>query len=235
MQAELEALLAVQQDDLGIHEIEDQLAALEPRLRALDERQARLQGDVERAQAQVTAEEKKQAFLRDRIAEHKGLIERNQSQMDAVKTMRQATAAVTQMEEARRIVATEESELMAITRRLEEARAVLHTHQTALTELGVEQTTARTEVGAQQASLEGDLAVRRATRAEKAVHVPPPLLGKYERIHQRRRAQAAWAVNGSACGACDTAIPMQRRNQMSNRGGIDVCEACGVLMYFATS
>ena len=54
-----------------------------------------------------------------------------------------------------------------------------------------------------------------------------------DKIRIRRRTQAAWPVKGTACGACDTAIPMQRRNQMSNHGGIDVCEACGVLMYFA--
>ncbi|MBW7934996.1 MAG: hypothetical protein H3C62_15585 [Gemmatimonadaceae bacterium] len=233
MQADLEALLAVQADDLEIHGIEDRLAALQPRLRALDDRQARIAADVGRAQELVTAEEKKQAFLREKITEHKGLIERNQAQMDAVKTMRQATAAVAQMEEARRIVATEESELIAINRRLEEARAALHAHQTALTELATEQAEARAEVKTQHASLEGELAVLRTRRGEKAARVPAPLLSKYDRISQRRRAQAAWAVQGLACGACNTAIPMQRRNQMSSRGGIDVCEACGVLMYFA--
>ncbi len=233
MQQELAALLAVQADDLEIHVIEEQLAALQPRLKELDQRKARIAADVERSQVVVAAEEKKQAFLREKIAEHKGLIDRNQAQMDAVKTMRQATAAVTQMEEARRIVATEESELVAINRRLDEARATWHAHQAALEACTVEQAEARTEVASQQASLDGALSVMRAKRADKAVHVPAPLLGKYDRIRIRRRSQAAWPVNGMACGACDTAIPMQRRNQMSNGGGIDVCEACGVLMYFA--
>jgi predicted nucleic acid-binding Zn-ribbon protein len=233
VQQELAALLAVQADDLEIHGIEEKLAALQPRLKELDVKKARLGADVERAQVQVTAEEKKQAFLREKIAEHKLLIDRNQAQMDAVKTMRQATAAVAQMEEAKRIVATEESELIAINRRLDEARGALHAGQASLEACTAEQAEARAEVAAQQASLEGELAVIRAKRDEKAAHVPAPLLGKYDRIRLRRRAQAAWPVNGTACGACDTAIPMQRRNQMSNLGGIDVCEACGVLMYFA--
>jgi hypothetical protein len=233
VQQELAALLAVQADDIEIHAIEEKLSALQPRLKELDQRRARIAADVERAQVLVTAEEKKQAFLREKITEHKALIDRNQTQMDAVKTMRQATAAVAQMEEARRIVATEESELIAINRRLEEARAALHAHQSTLEALGVEQSEARAEVASQQASLDAELAAMKAKRAEKAVHVPAPLLGKYDRIRIRRRSQAAWAVSGMACGACDTAIPMQRRNQMSNHGGIDVCEACGVLMYFA--
>lgn len=233
MQQELESLLAVQADDLEIHTLEDRLAALEPRLKELDQRKARITSDVERALVLVNAEEKKQAFLREKITEHKGLIDRNQAQMDVVRTMRQATAAVAQMEEARRIVATEESELIAINRRLEEARATMHAHQAALEACTTEQAEARAEVATEQASLEGELATERAKRAEKAKHVPVQLLGKYDRIRTRRRAQAAWPVKGMACGACDTAIPMQRRNQMSSLGGIDVCEACGVLMYFA--
>lgn len=233
MQKELESLLAVQVDDMAIHALEDRLAALAPRLKELDLKRTRIAGDLERATTLVTAEEKKQAFLRDRIAEHKGLIERNQAQMDVVKTMRQATAAVAQMEEAKRIVATEEADLVAINRRLEEARGAMHAHQTALEACTTEQADARAEVASEQASIEGELTVARAKRGEKAVLVPAPLLGKYDKIRVRRRAQAAWPVVGSACGACDTAVPMQRRNQMISHGGIDVCEACGVLMYVA--
>lgn len=231
MQQELEALLAVQADDLEIHRLEERLGALQPRLKDLDQKRARIAGDLERSSVVVAAEEKKQAFLREKIAEHKGLIEHNQAAMDAVKTMRQATAAVAQMEEARRIVATEESELVAINRRLEEARAAAHTHQSALDACTAEQADARAEVATEQASIEGELAAARGKRAEKAVHVPAPLLVKYDKIRVRRQSQAAWPMKGMACGRCDTAIPMQRRNQMSNHGGIDVCEACGVLMY----
>lgn len=233
MQLELEALLAVQADDLAIHDIEDRLSALMPRLKELDQKRGRITADLERANVVVEAEEKKQAFLRDKIAEHKALIERNQAQMDVVKTMRQATAAVAQMEEAKRIVANEEAELQSINRRLDEARGAQHAHQAALEVCTGEQATVRAEVATDQAALEGELAAARAARAAKAVHVPGALLGKYDKIRTRRRAQAAWAVSGNACGACDTAVPMQRRNQMSNHGGIDVCEACGVLMYFA--
>ena len=233
MHQDLEALLAVQADDLEIHGYEERLAALQPRLKELDQKRARIAAELERATVIVAAEEKKQAFLREKITEHKGLIDRNQAQMDVVKTMRQATAAVAQMEEARRIVATEESELIAINRRLEEARGTQHAHQSSLDACTVEQAEARSAVAAEQASLEGELAAARAKRTDKAVHVPGSLLVKYDKIRVRRRAQAAWPMKGTACGACDTAVPMQRRNQMLNQGGIDVCEACGVLMYCA--
>jgi predicted nucleic acid-binding Zn-ribbon protein len=70
----------------------------------------------------------------------------------------------------------------------------------------------------------------RKERDAKAGGVPRPMLGKYDRI-RGKRTQALYALRGGSCGNCDTAIPLQRRNLMSGTGQIEVCEACGVLLY----
>ena len=233
MQTDLESLLALQVNDVVIHELEQRLAALEPRIRDLDQRRQRVHDATERSAASVAAEEKKQAYLREKIAEHKQLIERNQAAMDAVKTMKQATAAVAQMEQAKKIVAGEESDLLAIKRRLEEMRGVLHAQQNELATLVAEQETARAEVAAERATIEGDLAVSRDARAKAAEVVPVALRSKYDRIRGRKRVEAVFPMHGMSCGNCDTAIPMQRRHVMTNTGVIELCEACGVLMYSA--
>ena len=232
MANDLEALLALQADDLVIHGFEQRLDALEPRIKELDVRRQRLLDAIERSNAAVGTEEKKQAFIRDKISEHKQLIERNQHQMDAVQNMKQATAAVAQLEQARKIVAGEESDLVALNRKLEELRAVLNGQRSELAALESEQETARTEVASERATVDGELAVAREARAELARKVSASLLSKYDRIRGRRRIEAVFAMRGMSCGNCDTAIPMQRRHIMSATGAIDLCEACGVLMYF---
>ena len=233
MATDLESLLALQSDDVVIHGLEERLAALEPRIRELEQRRRRVFDAGERTAAALAAEEKKQAYLREKIAEHKLLIERNQAAMDAVKTMKQATAAVAQMEQAKRIVAGEESDLLALNRRIEEMRGVLHTQRGELANVEAEQAGAREEVAAERAAVEGELAAARASRMKRAEAVPVALRGKYERIRGRRRVEAVFPMVGMSCGNCDTAIPMQRRHVMNNTGAIDLCEACGVLMYFA--
>ena len=102
MNTDLEALLALQADDVVIHALEERLASLEPRIRELDQRRAKIADAVARSEAAVSAEEKKQAWVREKIAEHKALIERNAAQMDAVTNMKMATAAMAQMEQAKR-------------------------------------------------------------------------------------------------------------------------------------
>ncbi len=229
--SEIQTLLALQADDLVIHDIETQIAALEPRIAELDARRRRLADVVERQQTVVTAEEKKQAFLRDKIAEHRGLIDRNQAQLDAVKTMRQATAAASQMEQAKKIVAGEESDLLALNRRLEEMRGGLNNAKTELAALEAEQATARGEVGAQRAGLEAELAEAASKRAASAQSVDAPLRMRYDRTRNKKRVHVVVALNGLACGACDTAIPMQKRHAMLATHSIELCEVCGVLMF----
>lgn len=232
MQTELQALLALQADDVVIHGLETRLAALEPRIRELDTRRERLVEAIGRAAAAVEAEEKKQAYLRDKIIEHKQLIERNQAQMDAVKTMKQATAAAAQMEQARRIVAGEESDLLALNRRLEEFRGTLNGLNADLAALESEQESARAEVAAERGVIDGELAVAREKRATAAEQVPSALRTRYDRIRGRKRVEAVFAMRGMSCGNCDTAIPMQRRHVMTATAAIELCEACGVLMYY---
>ena len=232
MSTELQALLALQADDVVIHGLDERLSALEPRIRELDARKARITDAIARSAAAVEAEEKKQAWVRDKIAEHKQLIERNQAQMDQVKTLKQATAAAAQMEQAKKIVAGEESDLLTINRKLDELRAAL-TQQTAdLTALEAEQVTARAEVAAEKSVIDGEMQVARDKRATSATAVPSGLLSRYDRIRGRKRVEAVVAMRGMSCGACDTAIPMQRRHVMVNTSAIELCEACGVLMYF---
>ncbi|MBL8995963.1 MAG: hypothetical protein JNL44_01465 [Gemmatimonadetes bacterium] len=231
--SDIQSLLALQSDDLAIHELETKLAALEPRIRELDARKQRILDTIERQSALVAAEEKKQAFLRDKIQEHRQLIERNQAQLDAVKTMRQATAAAAQMEQAKKIVAGEESDLLSLNRKLEEMRGALNGAKADLAACEEEQATARSEVAAERAAYEGELKAAVAKRAVAAKEVPSALLNRYDRIRNKKRVHVVVALNSLSCGACDTAIPMQRRHEMMSGTAIELCEVCGVLMYHA--
>ncbi len=231
--SDIQSLLALQNDDLAIHELETRLAALEPRMRELDARRQRIVDAIGRQSALVDGEEKKQAFLKDKIQEHRQLIDRNQAQLDAVKTMRQATAAAAQMEQARKIVAGEESDLLALNRRLEDLRGALNAAKGELAACEEEQATARGEVAAERTTIEAELAAAREKRKASAAQVPDALRTRYDRIRNKKRVHVVVALNSLSCGACDTAIPMQRRHVMLSGNTVELCEVCGVLMYHA--
>lgn len=232
MQSEVDALLSLQEDDTRIAELEARLHALDPRLTALDRKKEAAAGALARAKSAVEAEERRQRDLQGKIAQHKAMQEKNLAQFDAVKRLREATAAMAQVESARRIIADDESELQALGRRLTEMRATVAAAESALAAVEAEQAEARESIHNERAEIDESLEAARAERDGKTGAVSRPLLGKYDRI-RTRRPKALYPLRGDSCGNCDTAIPMQRRNHMSVGGPIDICEACGVLLYRA--
>lgn len=233
MASEVEALLALQEDDTKITELENRLKALEPRMAALDKKREAAAAAVSRSKTAVEAEERRQRELQGKVAQHKQMQEKNLAQLDAVKRLKEATAAMAQVESARRIIADDESELTALSRRLSELRSTVESNEASLAAIEAEQATAREEIDKERAEIDQSLGAARSERAGKTSGVSRTLLGKYDRI-RTKRTQALYALRGESCGNCDTAIPMQRRNHLFVNGPIDVCEACGVLLYRAS-
>ena len=230
MQEEVEALLALQVDDLKIREIESQIRALDPQLVEFDKRRDQVLAVLARAEIAVAAEEKKRGELQARLAQHKHMQERNLHQLDDVKRMREATAATAQVESTRRLMAEDESEIAILGRRITEMNAAVASAKQALADVEQEQQAARPEIEAKRSSLQSELEAARRDRDGRAGSVSRPMLGKYDRI-RGKRTQALFPLRGGSCGNCDTSIPLQRRNMMSGSGEIEVCEACGVLLY----
>lgn len=228
---ELSALLALQEQDEAIDAIQERLDELQPRLDELERARRRAQDAVDRATANVTTEEQRQAFLREKVAEHKQMLERSQAHLDQVKSMRAATAAVSQLEQMRRVLADEESDLAGVSRRLVELRAAVEAATTGVAEVESEQAEARATIEAERATITVEMEAAAKVREERAAAVSRSILVTYERIRRKRRRRAVFPLNDGACGSCDTAIPVQRRYTMQNTGAIELCEGCGVLLF----
>jgi predicted nucleic acid-binding Zn-ribbon protein len=228
---DLEALLALQADDDVIDQLDRKLRALGPRLAELERRRKAVVEQLAAAEAAAEADEKKHRELEGRLTDHKQRQERNLAHLDSVKRMREAPAAMAQVEQARKILIEEESELQSLSRRIADGHKAIAAHREALAAEDEEQAAEREALAKERAAIEEELSSARAKRMQAASHVPKSILAKYDRIRGRKGEQAIFALRGPSCGHCDTAIPLQRRNQMMGTGQIEVCEACGVLLY----
>ena len=144
--------------------------------------------------------------------------------------MREATAATAQVESTRRLMAEDESELAIIGRRISDMHASVTASERMLATVEQEQAETRPEIESKRAILQTQLDAAKKDRNGRATAVSRLMLGKYDRI-RGKRTQALYALRGGSCGNCDTAVPLQRRNLMAGTGQIEVCEACGVLLY----
>jgi predicted nucleic acid-binding Zn-ribbon protein len=228
---ELESLLALQADDDVVDGLRARLAELEPRRRALEVAREAATRRLNQAKGTVEEDERRQRETEGRISDHRQRQDRNLAHLDAVKRMREATAAMLQVESGRKILLEEEGALRSLVSRITEGHAAIRAHEQALVDIDVSQAEARRVLDADSAAIEAELQAARAMRDAAASGVRGPLLMKYERIRGRRADQAVFALVDGSCGCCDTAVPVQRRILMLNTGSIEVCETCGVLLY----
>ncbi len=233
MHQDVSALLAVQDDDVVIHGLESELAELMPRLNALATERDRAMNALQQARQVAEAEERRRADVAARVAQHRALQEKNQTTLNSVSSMREATAATAQFDQAKRMIDEDEQELATIGHRLVEANRVAQERERIANELEVAQTQARESLDADRTRIEGQLGEARSARGKKAAGVPRTLLAKYDRIRSKKRVHAIFVLRGQSCGHCDTTLPLQRRSIMENTGGTEICEGCGVMLYAA--
>jgi len=223
----------VQEDDVVIHELEDQLAQLMPRLEIMAKERDKAMSNLQQPRQAAESEERRRREVADRVAQHRTLQEKNQAALNSVTSMREATAATAQLDQAKRMIDEDERELAAIGQRLAEANRIAQERERIATELETAQVQARESLAADQAALEAKLRDARQERQDKANTVPRSLLSRYERIRSRKRVHAVFPLRGNSCGHCDTMIPLQRRSMMSGTGATEICEGCGVMLYAA--
>lgn len=232
MNHELEALLVVQQDDAVIRDVQSRRDAIAPRLLALDQARKRAAEEVSRNAMALERESARHRALELQIAEHRDRHEKHLDVLNHAHKLREATAAMAQVETAKKVLVTEESELLALSRRLTDLRTASTAATEQLARLDQEQTEIRATIIQEQSTLAQELADAQAQRALSAANVGKTLLSQYDRVHARRQSDAVFALQpGFSCSSCDTAIPLQRRPKISGGQTIEVCEGCGVLVY----
>lgn len=231
MHPDVAALLAVQDEDVAIHDLETRLAELMPRLDAMARDRDRAIAALQQARKSAESEERRRADVAARVSQHRALQEKNQTALNSVTSMREATAATAQLEQAKRMIDEDERELSAIGQRLMEANRLVTDRERVAGDLETAQTQAKESLSVDQQDLEQRLADARRIRDEKAKQVPRTLLSRYDRIRSRKRVLAVFPLRGHSCGHCDTMIPLQRRSIMSGTGATEICEGCGVMLY----
>jgi len=225
------ALLAVQDDDVNIRRLEHQLAQLGPQVEALAKERDAARAQLEQATNGAETEERRRHEVAGRVAQHRALQEKNQNALNTVTSMREATAATAQLEQAKRMIDEDERELSAIGQRLVAARKLADDRSRVVADLEVAQAEKHNSLAADRQALEAQIAEARKVRDSRAAGVPRALLSTYDRIRSRKPGPVVFPLRGPSCGNCDTMIPLQRRSSMAGTGATVICEGCGVMLY----
>jgi predicted nucleic acid-binding Zn-ribbon protein len=233
MHPDVQSLLAVQADDLELYQLEDRLAALAPRLAALEKERGKVAGQLDRTRTSIAAEESRHREASTRLDANRALVERSQRAYESVTSPKEANAAVAQLDQTKRMLAESEREVALVQGRINELRHGVADLEVALSDVEARQADTRAALETERATIGKEVTVAQEKRATTARSVPPAMLNKYDRVRVRKRSESVFPLRDKSCSACDTAIPTQRRAAMAATGALEMCEGCGVLLYAA--
>lgn len=227
----MRSLLALQDKDRMVMEVEAELAALQPELDALDEEVRRVEEAAAQARQRATSARERREALEGKIESYRVMQERRRQKLEWVRGAKEASTLMAEIDLARSVMAREEAEWMRSADEVSQAEAAVEEAEAAVVEVTEGQAGRRAELQQEQDECRNRLTAAIAERESSTSEVERSLLNQYERIRKGRAPLALYSLHDGACGHCYTAVPLHLVQQLGQSKGAATCEACGVMIY----
>lgn len=231
MQTELNRLLDLQTKDMVLLEADVRLKAIADRIAVLDGQLESARRDLTVAKKRLDDGVKRREDLEIRIESYRTIQDRRRQRLEAVKGAREAQAVMTEVEMARAVLVKEEGEWVRVAEGVHDAERGVKSVEDRIVAFDVEQTPEREQLQAEIAAVEATRLEAKSARDGSAAEVDKTLRMRYDRLRSARTAAVVVALRGEACGACFTSVPRNRRTQIRAGVLLDNCEACGVILF----
>ena len=231
MHADLVKLLDLQAKDAVVAEVERRLEALQGESTTLTQALDKPRGGLEAARRTTADAGRRRDELEAKIESYRLLQDRRRLRLEHVRNPKEASTLMAELDLARSVVAKEENDWIrsAETVTQLERKASEEERNVELVEEG--QAPERERLDSRRAEIEAELAAANADREETAGRLDRQLRTRYERLRKSRLAEVVVPLISNGCGACHTAVPLNRRSQIRSGAVIEGCEACGAILY----
>ncbi len=234
MDPQLQTLIELQGYDARIAALEAEAARLPKQIETLQTSLAEAKKQVETIKSRLDATRK------DVRAKEKDLevIGAKRSKLEArlyeVKTNKEYSAALLEIEESKQEKAKTEEEILALMELQERLNTEIREAEVRLKTRQEQATQDEGVVRRKLASVEQELGGVRGERDGRAHAIPPALLSDYERLLRARNGVAVAVVTGGAfCGGCRVSIRPQAIQELrSAMTAMMRCESCGRYLYW---
>ena len=231
MRPDLVKLLDLQAKDAVLSDAEQRLIALDRNAAALDQALQRARESLEAAKQALAEGRRRRDEMEAKIESYRLLQDRRKQRLDQVKTTKEASAVMAELELARSVMAKEESDWVRTADGVVQLEIRVQAEESNLKTIESSQAEERALLGQRRAALEVERAAALRDRESSAATIDRALRTRYDRLRRSRSTDVVVPLVGGACGGCHTAVPLNRRSQIKAGTVIDGCEACGAILY----
>jgi predicted nucleic acid-binding Zn-ribbon protein len=184
------------------------------------------------AKDKMAYNQKKRRDLENDVKDMKGQIGKYKRQLNEVKTNKEYTVLLHEIEETQHKIDTLEeaiiAEMLAADDVEEEIKAALHRQ-------GAEEDVLKKEkivLDEKMKETEARFAALSKEREALLPRVPREQLRLYEAIYQKKGGTALSPVTGDFCAMCHMRVRPQMLNEIRDKTKVILCEACGRILYW---
>ncbi|MCE5272924.1 C4-type zinc ribbon domain-containing protein [bacterium] len=232
MEEPLELLLRLQEIDVEINEIQGRRSTIPAQIEALEHEMDSARQELVDKESQLKAARLVIRETEGRVAQLDEGSNRYKQQLLAVKSNREYSALLTEIEAIKREKAELEERIISRMEQIEQLNQSLDQSRASLADQESGRREQYDSLKGQIQDLDEQIAIRRQKREGLSVRVKPRLLVLYERIMGSRVNQAVVALRNGSCGGCHAMIPLQQVNDIRKGRDIHTCENCGRILYY---
>ncbi|MBA3444307.1 MAG: hypothetical protein H0T58_05580 [Gemmatimonadales bacterium] len=231
MHPELAKLIDLQSKDAAVAAAEQRLTNLSRETVGLDAALQRARDSLEGARRAAADGQRRRDELETKIETYRILQDRRRQRLEQVRNPKDASTLMTELDLTHSVMAKEENDWVRSAEMVLQLEVKVRDKERNLAVLEAAQAPERSEVARRRAVLEAERDEALRIREESAGHLGKALSGRYDRLRRTRSSDVVVPLVGGACGACHTAVPLNRRSQIKAGNVIDACEACGAILY----
>lgn len=235
MHPEISKLLALQSRDLDLLGIDARLLDLHEATAALDAGLGRARENLAFAIRAIEAEKTRREELEAKMESHRQHQERRREKLQFMKTPKEVAALMAEIDLARSVLGNEENDWVHASDQVTALEARRGEAEGQVAAVEATQAEERAALDQRRRLLAAERRAALLSREADAALIAKPLLQRYDKLRNSttRRSVVIVALNGLACGACFTTVPLSRRTLIKAGDVIEGCESCGVILYFA--
>lgn len=231
MEIDFDLIIELQRLDTEIHNASLVLEGIPRLVQDVDKKIQATTKLVADAKDKMSQNQKKRRDLETEVKDLKVQIGKYKRQLNEVKTNKEYTALLHEIEESQRRIDTLEeaiiAEMLAADDVEEEIRAALHRQ-------GQEEEVLKKEkiiLDEKLKETESRFAALNKEREALLPRIPREQIRLYEAIFQKKGGTALSPVTGDFCAMCHMRVRPQMLNEIRDRAKVILCEACGRILY----
>jgi predicted nucleic acid-binding Zn-ribbon protein len=233
MKTKIQTLVRLQEAEIGIHRVEQALAAAPGRFDELTAERETLSEAVRAAEAHLAELEKRYREQEREARRHQDRAAKRAARLHEVKTNKEYQATLKEIDDIKALVSGIEDEMLALLEAIEAAKSDLDEKRRDFDDRS--EALAEEAAAVEQAMAEDRrrLEALRRQRDEIAGQVDPELMPIYLRAQvQQRDGRAVAGVIDAVCQGCHMNIPPQLYNELQRQDDLKICPLCQRIIYW---